>query len=238
MQSPTSSPANGEQGDYFDVKEAPAFRELDSLVTAFKTSFPAHLKNPIDGQAVDPYLYTACLVPNLAQILLHEAHARPGAATCLHADKILRAARAIVELIYNITATSYDISRLGLHAIMCWFIAGRVLVRFLKAAIDSQSEEHMIPLQTEVYFVRSMVAKAGEKIFLAERYKKMLDDFLFSTCGQTFIDSTPSLVPDTDIDTGGICGGPSRTLDMFMQYKAPPMPPPPMRRAGSNIISR
>lgn len=65
MQSPASSPANGDQAEYFSVKETPAFRELDDLVTNFKNSFPAQLKNPVDCQVVDPYLYTACLAPNL-----------------------------------------------------------------------------------------------------------------------------------------------------------------------------
>lgn len=53
-----------------------------------------------------------------AQILLHEPHARPGEARCIHADKTLRAARAIVDLIYKISSTSYDVSLLGLHPIV------------------------------------------------------------------------------------------------------------------------
>ena len=139
MISPNNSPA-GDNPEYFDVKEAPAFIELDSLINSFKAAFPAHLKNPIDGQAVDQYLYTAWLIPALyvnligfgvphiltltrhhsAQILLHEPHSRPDSDKCIHADKILRAARAIVELIYSISATSYDVSLLGLHAIVCY----------------------------------------------------------------------------------------------------------------------
>jgi hypothetical protein len=39
---------------------------------------------------------------------------------------------------------------------MCWFMAGRVLVRFLRAAIDSSDHEQIICLQGEISFVRSV----------------------------------------------------------------------------------
>ena len=67
MISPNNSPA-GENTDYFDVKEAPAFRELDDLINVFKTAYPAQFKNPVDGQSVDPYLYTAFSIPHLYEI--------------------------------------------------------------------------------------------------------------------------------------------------------------------------
>lgn len=136
--SPNNSPASADQQEIFDIKDAPAFQELDKMINAFRTSFPAHLKSPIIGQSVDPYLYTASLIPHLyvsirsirdhclikfvmlfrGLILLNEPHARPGEATCVHADRILRAARAIVDLMYNIASTSYDVSLLGLHSIV------------------------------------------------------------------------------------------------------------------------
>ncbi|KAI0788632.1 hypothetical protein C8Q75DRAFT_241835 [Abortiporus biennis] len=226
MISPNNSPASGDTPEYFDVKDAPAFRELDKAIGEFKASFPPQYRNPVDNQAIDQYLFTAHLVPNLAQILLHESHARPGAPGCLHADKILRAAREIVNIVYAIGSTSYDITLLGLHAIMCWFMAARVLVRFLKAAIDSQVEEQITQLQAEISFIRSMIIKAAGRFFLADRYKKMLDDYLITTCGQQFLDPTP-------INCFGIMGNhqyphnSNATVDMYLQYKAPPMPPAP-----------
>lgn len=81
-----------------------------------------------------------------------------------------------MELIYSISATSYDVSLLGLHAIvcyllpadvkfeflltdssheqMCWFAASRVLIRFLKAAMDATAEPQMVQLQAEIFFIR------------------------------------------------------------------------------------
>ena len=46
-------------------------------------------------------------------------------------------------------------------------MAGRILTRFLKAAQDNQVVEQLIPLKTEVSFIRSMLLRAGERIPLA-----------------------------------------------------------------------
>ncbi|THH33509.1 hypothetical protein EUX98_g641 [Antrodiella citrinella] len=233
--SPNNSPADGETPnlDNFDIKEAPAYRELEASVLAYRAAFPQHLRDPVpsDGQPVDPYLYAAHLIPYLATILLHEPHARPDSSTCTHAGKILKASRSIVDLAYTVNATSYDLSLLGLNPIMCWFIAARVLIRFLKVAIDANSEQHIMALQGEIYFLRTVIGKAGDRLFLPERYRKMLDENLFATCGQQFEEtiSTPASqsVPD---DFSSAMDNPESVqahLDMFMQYKAPP---PPRRR--------
>ena len=37
---------------------------------------------------------------------------------------------------------------------VCWFAACRVLIRFLRSAIDNKSEEHINQLRTEVDFIR------------------------------------------------------------------------------------
>ena len=46
-------------------------------------------------------------------------------------------------------------------------MAGRVLVRFLKAAQDNQAIEQLVPLKAEVSFIRGMLLRAGERIPLA-----------------------------------------------------------------------
>lgn len=224
--SPTNSPSDNP--NVIDIKEAPAFRELEETVAKLKASWPIHLKNPIDGHAVDPYLYVACMIPHLCSILLNEPHARPSNVSCLHADKMLKGARAIVEMIYRIDATSYDVSLLGLHAIMCWFMAARVLVRFLKAAIDAESEPQMNALQDEIAYVRSMIDKGTRRLPLADRYKRMLEEFLLSTCGRQFIDTVPPLQAGSQYGTTTdpkIFEPTRNTLDMFLQYKAPQVHP-------------
>ena len=57
MYSPSSSPADGP--DTFDPRDTPAFQELDHLVTSFRSSFPVHLRNPVQDDMMDAYLYSA-----------------------------------------------------------------------------------------------------------------------------------------------------------------------------------
>ncbi|PSS32185.1 hypothetical protein PHLCEN_2v2058 [Hermanssonia centrifuga] len=126
--------------------------------------------------------------------------------------KTLSASRSIVDLMYTLTATNFDVSLLDLqpfvcafiHAIqscvdfglqMCWFMAGRVLVRFLRASIDEGIREQILLLQSQVSFVRTMLAKAGERVPLAYRYGKMLHDTLTNMCGEQFAEPIPEYLP-------------------------------------------
>ena len=40
------------------------------------------------------------------------------------------------------------------HVQLCWFMAGRVLVRFMKAAQDAQAQDQVVPLNAEITFLR------------------------------------------------------------------------------------
>ena len=48
-------------------------------------------------------------------------------------------------------------------------MAGRVLVRFLRASIDSGSDENCTTLQKEIEYIRSMLAVVGERVPLARK---------------------------------------------------------------------
>jgi len=74
-------------------------------------------------------------------------------------------------------------------------MAGRVLVRFLRASIDGNRGDQLVPLQREISFVRTMLSKAGERVPLAYRYAKMLHDTLVNMCGQQFADNIPDTLP-------------------------------------------
>lgn len=66
----TNSPAphafrySGVNGEHIDPRQTPAFVQLDQLVTAFRASFPVHLRNPAREQ-VDPHLFSACTASHL-----------------------------------------------------------------------------------------------------------------------------------------------------------------------------
>ncbi|KAJ3541142.1 hypothetical protein NM688_g6125 [Phlebia brevispora] len=221
---PTTNPLSGGLENFYP-KDTPAFRELDELVSSFKASFPPDMKSPMTDDKLDPYLYSAWNMAHLASILLHEPFARPGSYACISAYKILTSSRAIVELLHQISSTSYDVSSLDLYPFLCWFMAGRVLVRFLKAAQDAQAQDQVIPLQTEINFLRAMLSKAGERIPLAYRYSKMLYDTQMQTCGpqEPAVESPPALPPR---DTTYVTSQYDYTAMLF-SYKTPPMPPPP-----------
>lgn len=48
-----------------DVTNTPEFHHLDNLVASFRTSFPPRYRSPVDGDILDPYLYTACTAAHL-----------------------------------------------------------------------------------------------------------------------------------------------------------------------------
>ncbi|TFK77005.1 hypothetical protein BDN72DRAFT_754042 [Pluteus cervinus] len=169
--------------DPVDPRGSQAFIELDHIVSSFRASFPGHLRNPILNNVVDNHLYSACLIPYVSTIILHDPHAEVQQSGCLSALKILTAARAILDLIYVVWSTSYDITLLDSFCTFCWFVAGRVLVRFLQAAIDANSHEQVATLRAEVDFVQSAIAKVGQRIPLAYRYAKLLENYVTQRCG-------------------------------------------------------
>ncbi|TFK52054.1 hypothetical protein OE88DRAFT_1807933 [Heliocybe sulcata] len=179
-----------------DPRATPAFMELDGSITSFRQSLPRHLSHPVGGDnGVDWYLYTVCLVPHAAAILLHEPHAEVGQRSCASACRILEASRAILNLVYALTSTSYDISLLDNFSTFAWFLAGRILARFLEAAILVNGQEQIPALVNEITYIRVAIAKMGERVPLAYRYGRMLNDFLMQKCGQEHAPPVSALAP-------------------------------------------
>ncbi|KAF9015250.1 hypothetical protein BDQ17DRAFT_1340740 [Cyathus striatus] len=185
-----------QSSDRVDPRGSQAFIELDNIVSSFRASFPSHLRSPIVNNVVDNHLYTACLMPHVATIVLHDPHAEVRQSGCISALKILTAARAILDLIYNVWSTSYDITLLDPFCSFSWFVGGRVLVRFLQAALDAKSQDQISTLRAEIEFVQSAIAKVGERIPLAFRFTKMLEDMILKRCGlATGIPGVPITFP-------------------------------------------
>ncbi|KAF9473114.1 hypothetical protein BDN70DRAFT_886156 [Pholiota conissans] len=102
-----------------DPRGSAAFIELDHIVSSFRGCFPSHLRNPINDNVVDNHLYTACLMPHVATIVLHDPHAEVRESGCISALKILTSARAILDLIYGVWSTSFDITLLDSFCSAC-----------------------------------------------------------------------------------------------------------------------
>ncbi|KAF8807498.1 hypothetical protein BYT27DRAFT_7189569 [Phlegmacium glaucopus] len=172
--------------DPIDPRGSAAFIELDHIVSSFRVSFPIHLRNPIVNNVVDNHLYTACLTSLAATIMLHDPHADVRLSGCISALKLLTAARTILDLIYTVWSTSFDITLLDLFCSFCWFLGGRVLVRFLQAALETQSLDQISTLRAEIDFIYVAIAKLGQRIPLAHKFSRMLKDLIIKDCGPAF----------------------------------------------------
>ncbi|EEB91139.1 hypothetical protein MPER_10549 [Moniliophthora perniciosa FA553] len=176
-----------------DRSDINRFMQIDHLITSFLPSFPSHLRNPIKATTVDNHLYTASLMPHVATIILHDPHAEIRNVACVSAMRILSAARSILDLVHDICSTSYDVTLLDYFCSFCWFVAGRVLVRFLQAAVDAGDNHYIAELRAEVDFVYSAIARVGQQVPLAFRFARTLDE-LVNTQGRGFLDvSDPAL---------------------------------------------
>jgi len=161
-------------GDQPDIRSSPAFLELDQLLMSFRSSFPGNLKDPFRNGQVDTHLYTTFLTAHVSMILLHEPHANLDR-NCTSAAKILESARAILELIYAMWSTNYDIGLLDYFCSFCWYLAGQCFGRFLHVAQEAACVQQIDTLRAELDFVRMALSKMAERVPLSYRYQRMLD---------------------------------------------------------------
>lgn len=201
-----------------DIRCATEFAELSRLVGRFQDSIPSHMRHPVKDGVVNAHLFAACTAPLLAHILLHETHAHVGSETCQSSLKILNGSRGILNLVYDIYSTSHDLALLGPFAMVSWFMAGRVLVRFLREALSSGSNEQIQVLQMEISFIRTVLSQVGERVALAHRYSKMLYDFICANCGSQH--ATPAqmlaLPPRGGMGSQPFPGGEPNTSDLAL----------------------
>jgi hypothetical protein len=133
--------------DHADPRSSAAFKRLDHIACSFRTSFPNNLKMSSSDNVLDPHLYVANLIPHVyvaigsftpryeltsnflcntsAIILLHDPYAAVHRYGCLSSQKILASARAILELIYHVWSTSYDITLLDSFCVVCLYTLRR-----------------------------------------------------------------------------------------------------------------
>ncbi|KAF8216122.1 hypothetical protein K438DRAFT_1800101 [Mycena galopus ATCC 62051] len=198
MMSPHNEQTN--PAEPVDPRGSPAFMGLDQIAGSFRSSFPSHLRQPIQGNVIDQHLYAACTMPYVATILLHDPHANVRKSGCISALKILTAARSVLDLAYAVCSTSFDVTLLDPFCSYCWFISGRVLVRFLQAAMDANTTEQISTLRAELDFLESAIAKVGERVPLAFRYAKMLKGLVTKKCGEPVDEAIQLIYPRTEFD--------------------------------------
>ncbi|KAG9008534.1 hypothetical protein FRB90_008808, partial [Tulasnella sp. 427] len=173
------APPTSTAGSKFDPRETTEFQVLDNLVRGFIESVPREYKDavPVDlGVKLDPVLYTTHLLPHVAMILLHDPHATIGSPNCPSSQRILTATRAILELIYKLCGTTYDLIYLDHSCSFCWFIAGASLIRFLKAKMTARDDAEVARITQELGVVRFMLGNLGDRTIVGLRQIKLLDD--------------------------------------------------------------
>ncbi|KAF8140128.1 hypothetical protein EV363DRAFT_1152798, partial [Boletus edulis] len=195
-----------------DVRSTTTFSQLDHILVSFRSFLSHEFKDPVVNNRIDSHLYTTHLALHASIILLHEPHSDPKTSTCTSAMKILHAARGILELVCVVLSTNYDLGLLDPFCPFCWFLAGRVFGRFLKAAQDASSIQLIETLQVELEFIRTALGKMGEKVPLSgeqisissstqrgtdmffhgvARYRKMLDTCIQEVCGPSVTITVP-----------------------------------------------
>lgn len=175
-----------------DPRETAEFQMLDAAITAFKLSIPKEYKEPIgpDGK-IDPTLYLALVIPNVAMLLLHDPHANLESPNCLSAERMLTAARAILDLIYKLTATSFDLMLLDHSCSFCWFVAATALIRFLKVKILQGNEAETLKLTSEIQVIRFMLQNLGARTIVGLRQNMILEE-MYAAEVQPLIDRVVS----------------------------------------------
>ncbi len=102
--------------------------------------------------------------------MLHDPHADVRYKGCRSAQRILKAARAILDYTYALWSTSYDITLVDNYFVVCasqrlaffsevldqfaWYMTGRVLIRFQKSAKDLNDQVLFLQYGAELEFVR------------------------------------------------------------------------------------
>ncbi|KAK4049546.1 hypothetical protein OIV83_004043 [Microbotryomycetes sp. JL201] len=113
-----------------DVRMTPEFKQLDADAVSFRLSLPREYANMSPRVTDDNRLCLISALPHTATIMLHE----PFATTKdddLSMTRCVMSAKAILEAIYGLFSTSFDVGLLCPFINFCWAIAGRTLVRQL-----------------------------------------------------------------------------------------------------------
>ncbi|KAG8978886.1 hypothetical protein FRB93_010516 [Tulasnella sp. JGI-2019a] len=147
-------------------RDTEEFKSLDALIVAFIANVPREFSDPVGletGSKLDPILYMAHMLPHVATIALHDPHANVFSANDYSAKKLLSATRAILELIYKVCGTSFDLLYLDHASSTPWFIAGVTLIRFLHARTAQKDVAEIARLTQELGAVRC----AAPRIYLS-----------------------------------------------------------------------
>ncbi|WVQ97267.1 hypothetical protein IAU59_004378 [Kwoniella sp. CBS 9459] len=162
----------------------PTFRVLLSQINSFRMSFPPEFRRPTQFKvgggvdALDRDLIAALWIAHGASMCLGEPLITRDTWTQEGARMTLAAIRAALSLLYDITATSYDITLFSPSCSFIWCLASRGLIRFVDAATESGDPVSASVFRSEIEVFRLALRRYGERFPLGNRHLKMVDDLL------------------------------------------------------------
>ncbi|KAG8857198.1 hypothetical protein FRB96_005872 [Tulasnella sp. 330] len=161
-----------------DPRSTDEFKALDEMCHAFVASIPRQFKDPVGldtGAKLDPTLYMAHMLPHMAIITLHDPHASVFSRQDESAVKLLKAARSILDCVYKVCGTTFDMIQLDHASSTAWFIAGVTLIRFLSASTIQKEEEEIAKLTQELSAVRFILGNLGDRTGIGIRHIQLLE---------------------------------------------------------------
>ncbi|BGP15479.1 hypothetical protein JCM10213v2_003458 [Rhodosporidiobolus nylandii] len=148
---PVGSGYRSEGDEGRDLRESSAFRALERTIQHFRLSIPRDLQHQYILQTTGRLDTRLLLVHSLVQvmvILLHEPFCATPDLTAQDPSfkKCLDAAKAIVNSVYELSGSSFEIGLLASFLNWVWAVAGRTLVRALALAsrrVDLNAASHL-----------------------------------------------------------------------------------------------
>nr|XP_031860910.1 uncharacterized protein CI109_003637 [Kwoniella shandongensis]KAA5527982.1 hypothetical protein CI109_003637 [Kwoniella shandongensis] len=162
----------------------PTFRVLLSKLNGFRMSFPPEFRRPTQAmrgsgaESLDRDLVAALWITHGASVSLGEPLVTRETWTSEGARMTLSAIRASLSLLYDITATSYDLTLLPAQCSFAWSASARGLVRFIDAANQSGDQVSVAVFQSELQVFRMALSQFGERFPVGKRHLKVIDDLL------------------------------------------------------------
>lgn len=89
-----------------------------------------------------------------SMVMLHDPHANLSSPLCPSAEKMSGAVRAILELMYRLSATTFDLLYLDHSCSLAWFVAGATLIRLLAVKTEAGEQAEVARISQELGVVR------------------------------------------------------------------------------------
>lgn len=159
-----------------DARLRPDFKRIDADVVTFRLSLPREL-HALDHVHSDPRLALVHGIPHALTILLHENFITLDDGDVSLA-RCLLSARAILDVIYALWGTSFDIGLLIPFINWCWVVAGRTFVRELainmRKGRTHEAEKSRADVGIVLAAMRSYKSQLADNV--AMRLQEMLDN--------------------------------------------------------------